>query len=251
MKQPDASNTDNGLHPVVEVAGLGARLAARAIDTIITGAASSASFVIALLGASRMLEDFFNATWGEFGVALLLILLLPVLPMIALEVRLTARRGQTIGKGLCGVRVVRYDDGQVPSAADSFLRWIVPALGGIVGVIATAAVVSETPSDAVLMLLAGGFVSWLLVFASSLLGVNGRGWHDKAAGTIVVRSTPEVLDRLAAPGPAPREPGPKDRPATGDDPPRHSSYVQYWDEYLAGRDNPRQRPEADEPDRLP
>ena len=41
--------------------------------------------MIALLGASRMLEHFVNATWGEFGVALLLTLLLPVLAMIALE----------------------------------------------------------------------------------------------------------------------------------------------------------------------
>ncbi len=186
MNPPDASNTDDGPHPVVEVAGLGARLAARAVDTIITGAASTAAFVIALLVASRMLEDFFNATWGDFGVALLLMLLLPVLPMIALEARLTARRGQTIGKSLFGIRVVRYADGRIPTAADSAVRWIVTALAGIVGVIATAAVVPEPPSDAILVLFAGGVVSWLLVLASSLLDVNGRGWHDKIAGTIVV-----------------------------------------------------------------
>ena len=31
-----------------------------------------------------------------------------------------------------------------------------------------------------------GVVTWAAVYASSLFDKNGRGWHDKAAGTIVV-----------------------------------------------------------------
>ena len=34
-----------------------------------------------------------------------------------------------------------------------------------------------------------GLAAWLLVYASSLFDSDGRGWHDKAAGTVVVTAS--------------------------------------------------------------
>ena len=32
----------------------------------------------------------------------------------------------------------------------------------------------------------GGLALWLVVFVSALWGRSGRGWHDAAAGTVVI-----------------------------------------------------------------
>ena len=186
MNLPSAS-TNASLEP----AGLGRRLVARLIDIVLAGAASLLAFAIAVLVASNLLEDFFNATWSQVIVSLLLILLLPLLPVLLNEIVLTARRGQTIGKRIAGIMVVRHGNSQVPTAADSTLRWLVPALASVGGGIAVAAAPVPRPQwDGFLVFLAGGFLSWSLILATSLFDSNGRGWHDKAAGTIVVAGHP-------------------------------------------------------------
>ena len=87
-----------------------------------------------------------------------------------------------------------------------FIRWAIPMsplVAGLVVYLTAYEVLSGYP-------LLGGFGVWLLIYFSSAWGRHNRGWHDKAAGTIVV-----VGGELA-----PVEPGDPDRspPSGGQDP---------------------------------
>jgi uncharacterized RDD family membrane protein YckC len=78
-----------------------------------------------------------------------------------------AVRGATLGKMAAGVRVIRADNGQVPGWGSSFVRWIIPTVANFFcGLLA------------------------LLIYMSGLFDNTHRnqGWHDKAAGTFVIRS---------------------------------------------------------------
>ena len=54
----------------------------------------------------------------------------------------------------------------------------------------------------------GGLALWLLVHVSSFWDDNGRGWHDKAAGTVVIidpeHQTQPHRPAQSAPGPSSR-----------------------------------------------
>lgn len=86
------------------------------------------------------------------------------------EVPLVALRGQTIGKTVAGIAVVRVDGGGAPGWGRSCARWGVlylPLLVPLVGTLLT-----------------------LLVVLSPVVHPRRRGWHDLVAGTIVVRLGP-------------------------------------------------------------
>jgi uncharacterized RDD family membrane protein YckC len=83
------------------------------------------------------------------------------------ETVLVAWRGQTIGKMVLGVRVARLVNGSAPDPSHAALRAMVPAT-----VLAIPIVQLATP----------------LVYLSSMFNPIGRGVHDSAAGTVVVRS---------------------------------------------------------------
>ena len=83
------------------------------------------------------------------------------------EVTMIATRGQTLGKMATSIKVVRADNGLVPGWGKSISRWIIPALLPIIP-----------------------FVGWLLsllVYISLLWDKVRQGWHDKAAGTLVIK----------------------------------------------------------------
>ena len=103
------------------------------------------------------------------------------------EVALTARSGQTLGKDALSIMVVRHDDGQLPTAAAAFIRWIVPAVASVAGAVVVAMIPVPKPQGLEDWVpAAGGLVAWMLVYASSMWDADWRGWHDKAAGTVVV-----------------------------------------------------------------
>ena len=112
-------------------------------------------------------ETFVIPTSDLWGLIFLLQLLaLGLVTVFLYELPLTALRGQTVGKMLTSTKVVRAADGQVPGWGKASARWAVlylPLLIPIVGVPVA-----------------------LLVVASPLFDARRRGWHDKAAGTVVV-----------------------------------------------------------------
>ena len=139
------------------LADSGARLFARILDGVL------------LLGVTLALVVPASVAAGT-AVVRVMMLLFVVGAVVGLlyEPLMIARNGQTVGKMLLRVRVVRADGSGVPSVGRSFRRWAVPG------------VLAFIP-----------FVGWLLTlvcYGSLLWDRSKQGWHDKAAGTVVVRA---------------------------------------------------------------
>ena len=99
-----------------------------------------------------------------FGLALmfLFVTLLYEMTMIAIV-------GQTVGKMLTGIKVIRADNGDVPGWGKSIGRWLVLVLPGLVPIV-------------------GGLIT-LLVYLSPTWDDRRQGWHDKAVATVVVKAS--------------------------------------------------------------
>lgn len=106
--------------------------------------------------------------WPAVGTSPLLVLqLLALLVGAVYEVAFVTRRGQTPGKMLLGVRVVVAGTDHVPDLGRAVTRWGVPTALSLVPVV-------------------GPFLA-LAAFGVILWDPLRRGWHDRAAGTLVVR----------------------------------------------------------------
>jgi uncharacterized RDD family membrane protein YckC len=91
------------------------------------------------------------------------------------EVVLVAQRGQTLGKLAVRTRVVHRQGERIPTWSEAVVRWLVPSLPTLIG-----AFVVEDVIDVL-----GGV--WTAIVYLPLLGPPPRqGWHDRAAGTVVV-----------------------------------------------------------------
>ena len=152
------SRTGHG-RPVL-LATPGARLGARLIDFEII----STAWLIVLLG---VLSSTTEQDLEGLGASILLILILPLLVGgLLYEVVMIAIRGQTLGKMALGIKVVRSGTGTNPGPPKSLGRWALPNLILIIPLV--------------------GWLVSLLCYASLTWGRDRQGWHDKAAGTLVV-----------------------------------------------------------------
>ena len=150
----------------VELASPGDRLAARVIDSTILGVVG-VLFLIFGVGLALGIADGDTATDEEAGVlvlALVVLVLLAGVIFYVYEVTLIATKGQTLGKMATRIKVVGAHNGLVPGWGRSMGRSIIRALAGFVP-----------------------FLS-LVVDLSLLWDENRQGWHDKAAGTLVVKA---------------------------------------------------------------
>ena len=178
------------------------RAAARAIDAVVTAALALVMAFVA--GCSALFlswnsQDYLgDDTTGDFNAWMIALSLLGLIPVACYEIVSTARRGQTFGKSCLGIGVVLWDDQttapacglECPDARRSIERWTVPHGSGLIaGVVAGAIAARGIDYYGVFV----GAGAWLVVstvfYLSSLLDKNGRGWHDKAAGTIVVEAS--------------------------------------------------------------
>ncbi|GHA70900.1 RDD family protein [Streptomyces termitum] len=157
-------------------AGLGRRLLARVVDTVLLGALTAAAafpFATAALdhidakieaakrsGVTVQVWLVDGTTSVQFGIALGLMLVLGVL----YEALPTARWGRTAGKKLCGIQVRDIEAHEPPSFGRSLRRWFLHTLLGLllIGVLNALWCVFDRP--------------WR------------QCWHDKAAGTFVARA---------------------------------------------------------------
>ncbi|MDX2559103.1 RDD family protein [Streptomyces sp. TX20-6-3] len=156
-------------------AGLGRRLIARLIDTLVLGAlvgAAAFPFVTAALdhidgkieaakqsGVTVQVWLVDGTTSVQFGIALAAFLVIGVL----YEALPTAKWGRTLGKKLCGIEVRDIEAHQPPRFGAALRRWLVYGVLGLVGI-------------GVLNVL------WCLVDRPWR-----QCWHDKAARTFVAR----------------------------------------------------------------
>ncbi|MER5783377.1 RDD family protein [Streptomyces mobaraensis] len=127
-------------------AGLGRRLVARLIDTVVLGGAVAAVAVPLWAKAVSHIDEKVNrakrsgetvTVWlldGTTGTYLAIVLGALLLGGVLYEVLPTATWGRTPGKKLCGVRVLDIESHDTPSFAAALRRWLVYSLLGVVAV---------------------------------------------------------------------------------------------------------------------
>ena len=148
----------------LELADPAARLGAKVIDLVI--------FVgVIVVGVIVVLLALIAGNWGVgIGIVEGVMLATMMFGLVSLlyDPVLIAIRGQTVGKMVKRIRVVRADNGELPSWGKSFGRWAVPGVLKFIPVV--------------------GFFLALICYASLTWDASRQGWHDKAAGTVVVKA---------------------------------------------------------------
>lgn len=139
----------------VEVATVGKRLAARAID---------AGILIVSFFALGIFSSFTSQYSDTVFVGPIMFLFWLVFWLLY-EWLLVAYKGATLGKMAMGVLVVDQRNGALLGLGPAFVRQLIPTVGALFF-----------------------FLGTLLVYISPLFDSSGRlqGWHDKAANDLVI-----------------------------------------------------------------
>ncbi|MFJ2739121.1 RDD family protein [Streptomyces sp. NPDC087440] len=166
----------------VELATMGRRLGARALDAVAYGilyAIFTAIGMASLVGASSSIQDCdpmaanYSSCMNDNANASVGILAgffgaIALFALIALlyEWLMVSIWGATLGKMVLGVKVVKENTGQAPGLGAGFIRYIIPMVGSLFCGLGT-----------------------LLVYLSPFFDNSGKlqGWHDRAGGTIVIK----------------------------------------------------------------
>ena len=157
----------------VTLASPGARLGARIIDSFLVSTPLS-------FPAFFTTEGDFN--WGDIGgifvtsptVGQWIFFGVGLFIGFVYEVAFTATKGQTPGKMAAGIKMVSIKDGTIPTFGMALRRWSVPGLLGLVPF--------------------AGLILAPLCYLALTWHRDRRGWHDLAAGTMVVK-----VNRAASP----------------------------------------------------
>ncbi|WP_406421564.1 RDD family protein [Streptomyces sp. NBC_00873] len=170
----------------VELATMGRRLGARALDAVAYGilyVIFSAIGVASLVGASKSIDDCSSTEYGtaaynqcvndaadaSVGILAGFLGFIAVFALIALlyEWLMVSIWGATLGKMVLNVKVVKESTGQAPGLGAGFIRWIIPMVGSLFCGLGT-----------------------LLVYLSPFFDNSGKlqGWHDRAGSTIVIKT---------------------------------------------------------------
>lgn len=154
----------------LELASPGARLGARILDIVIMVVVMGVLF---LLGVAALLTPSSGDPVIDDEATISLAVFFSFMALAAVvgllyEVVMIAMRGQTLGKMMTSIKVVRADNGLGPGWGKSIGRWIIPAVLGFIPAV--------------------GWLLYLLVYLSLLWDSARQGWHDKAAGTLVVKA---------------------------------------------------------------
>jgi uncharacterized RDD family membrane protein YckC len=142
------------------LATLRQRLAARLIDVVIV------TLPLVVVTASYLEVVDGQVTVNELPAWLLLV---QFAIAVLYETVMLAVWGRTVGKWVMGLRVARYSDGATPDVARAAQRTVLPNLFTVVALPVVA-------------------VGQWVVYGSSAFHPLFRGWHDRYAGTIVVRT---------------------------------------------------------------
>ena len=141
------------------LASIGARIGARLLDGLIIGL----PLTVLVFAASDISEDrktISTPLWVQLVAAVISALY---------EVVLIRQRGQTVGKRALGIEVVRETDGKHPDWTASIMRYLLPVLPALIPV-------------------PGLFLLSPVIYLVAIADPLRRGWHDRAAGTIVVKA---------------------------------------------------------------
>ncbi|MET8947785.1 RDD family protein [Streptomyces sp. NPDC004542] len=127
-------------------AGIGKRLAARLVDTLVLGAVTAAAAVPLGAKAVDHVQEKIDAAklsgrtvtvWlldGTTGACLGIVLGVLLLTGVLYEVLPTAKWGRTLGKKLCGLQVRDIEAHEPPTVALALRRWLVYSVPGLLGI---------------------------------------------------------------------------------------------------------------------
>ncbi|MXV86070.1 MAG: RDD family protein [Acidimicrobiales bacterium] len=149
-----------GSGETVELARIGARFGARVLDIIL-------EVVAVIVLGSVLIGGWLTGdadSVPDIGVGGLLI---SAAVGVAYEVVLIALWGQTLGKRMVGIRVINAAHGGVPGWGKSSGRWAIPGLLALIPAV--------------------GWILSILCYISATWDRVYQGWHDKVAGTLVVK----------------------------------------------------------------
>ena len=176
--------------PTYEIAGFTDRVFARIVDGFLM------SCILLVTWIPVALFAWFILPADAAAVLFLLAWVAVMLPVVLYEVHPTARRGSAVGKKIAEISVIRwsaFNDAATcqpfPSYGQSLIRWLVPHSVLFAGVVVEWLWSASHDSDTGIPLFyCTGLAGWVLLYLTSLLDKDGRGWHDKAAGTVVVKA---------------------------------------------------------------
>ncbi len=139
----------------VELARPIRRLGARILDTIVIVVVGLVLFIV-----SGGVDDSGTSTVAS--------VLLGLVIGIGYEVFQVAVWGQTIGKRMTGIKVINAAHGGIPGWGKATGRWAIPGLVALIPIVGP-----------LLSLLSYVSLTWDRVY---------QGWHDKVAGTLVIKT---------------------------------------------------------------
>ncbi|MFE9457241.1 RDD family protein [Streptomyces californicus] len=183
-QQPGTLQANNGYINIpalgtVQIASMGRRLGARAIDGVVVSVILSILMAVGLAGAVGIAQDCdsytayspeYNDCMNEAGAGFVAAMFtwIAVIAVFALlyEWLMVSFLGATVGKLALGLRVVKENSGGLPGLGGAFIRYIIPMVGAFLC-----------------------YIGALLVYLSPFFDNSGKlqGWHDRAAGTLVIK----------------------------------------------------------------
>ncbi len=144
------------------LATIGQRIGARLLDGLVIGLPLTLlMFLVSDVSEDRKTID--TPLWAPVVATLVAALY---------EVVLVRMRGQTVGKRVLGIKVVRVTDGNLPDWTASVVRYLLPVVPLLVPVPVLNIALSLT------------------VYLVAVTHPLRRGWHDRAAGTLVIKAEP-------------------------------------------------------------
>ncbi|AUG77679.1 RDD family protein [Kitasatospora sp. MMS16-BH015] len=194
-QQPQAPGTiqaNNGFINIanlgpVKIATMGQRFLARLVDGVIVGLVVTLAMVLGLGGAvglaksstdsctgidpstieySNCINHNLSNASGGFMAAMFGTLAVVAGFSLLYEWLMVGLVGATLGKMALGLRVVKESTGENPGVGGGFIRYIIPIVGAFLC-----------------------YIGAILVYLSPFFDNSGKlqGWHDRAAGTVVVK----------------------------------------------------------------
>ena len=145
----------------VELARIGARFGARVLDAIIVGVVFFV-LILVLAAGSASTDAADISGFSVMGI------LIGLVVGVGYEVLQIAVWGQTLGKRIVGVKVIHAAHGGLPGWGKAFGRWAIPGLLALIPLV--------------------GWILSILCYLSATWDRVYQGWHDKAAGTLVIRT---------------------------------------------------------------
>ena len=155
-----------------------ARAAARVIDAVILAGLAFGGLLIVFLATFCIWCSSHQTDSGQVTLGILVLVGCVLYEPVGI-----AWRGQTFGKAICRIRVVRAADGATPNMGQAIMRWAIPAAAGVIPFVAAVSLLASNG----LVAIGAMIVAWAPMYLTSFADADRlQGWHDKAARTVVV-----------------------------------------------------------------